>query len=94
MRPIPFRSEGLRKRAHPTSVSFGSETGTGEVLTWIERGLPLPVPTEWIGGHEPMPAGDVGYVTVGDLPPGRYAWITEQATSTTGMTKTFTVEEQ
>jgi hypothetical protein len=41
-----------------------------------------------------MPAGDLGYVTVGDLPPGRYAWITERAIDTTGMVKTFTVEDR
>lgn len=43
------------------------------------------------GGPEPMPAGDVAYVRVGDLPPGRYGWITVAAPDTAGMLKTFTV---
>jgi hypothetical protein len=45
------------------------------------------------GGPEPMPAGDVAHVRVGDLPPGRYAWITEEAPDTTGVAKTFAVED-
>ncbi len=91
---LAFRSVGGPEKASSPYVGLfrlTDETGTGEVLAWIDRGLPLPAPTDWIGGPEPMPAGDVGYVTVGDLPPGRYAWITERAPDTTGMVKTFTV---
>lgn len=50
------------------------------------------VGTDCIDGPEPMPAGDVAYVKIGDLRPGRYAWITEAATDISGMAKTFSVE--
>lgn len=51
----------------------------------MEEGIPIPAPTEWIGGSESMPAGNRAYVYVGDFPPGRYAWITEAAPNTSGM---------
>jgi len=68
-----------------------SDTGVDEIRAWMNDGIPLPAPTDWIGGPEPMPAGDVAYVPVGDLAPGRYAWVTLRARDTTGMTHTFTV---
>ncbi len=51
----------------------------------MEEKLPLSVPTEWLGGPEPMPAEDAVYVPVGDLSPGRYAWFTVAAPDTSGL---------
>ncbi len=94
---VAFRSVGGPDK--PSSPYVGlfrltDETGADDILAWMDRGIPLPAPAEWIGGPEPMPVGNVGYVTVGDLPPGRYAWITQRAPDTTGMVKTFAVEDQ
>ena len=92
---VAFRSVGEGEDSQSPVVGLfrlTAETGKEEVVEWMEDGIPLPAPTEWIGGPEPMPAGDVAYVRVGDLPPGRYAWITEKAPTTDGMVKTFTVE--
>ena len=93
---IAFRSEHGDEGANSPFVGLfrlTSETGKEEVVAWMEDGIPLPAPTDWIGGPEPMPPGDVAYVRVGDLPPGRYAWITEKAPTTDGMMKTFVVED-
>ncbi len=91
---IEFRSAGGPEgEPSPWAGLFRltSETGAEDVANWMEKGIPLPAPTDWIGGPEPMPAGDRAYVRVGDLPPGRYAWITEAAPDTSGMAEVFTV---
>ncbi len=93
---IAFRSTGGPDDAASPFVGLFRLTDTTDadaVVSWMEDGLPLPAPTEWIGGPEPMPPGDVAYVRVGDLPPGRYAWITEEAPDTSGMVKTFSVAD-
>jgi hypothetical protein len=92
---VAFRSTGGPNDASSPFVGLfrlTGETDADAVVSWMETGIPLPVPTEWIGGPEPMPAGDVAYVRVGDLPPGRYAWMTSAAPDTTGMVKTFEAE--
>ena len=94
---VAFRSVRGGEASHSPFVGLfrlTGETGKEEVVAWMEDGIPLPAPTEWVGGPEPMPAGDVAYVRVGDLPPGRYAWITEKASTTDGMVKTFVVEDR
>ena len=50
-----------------------SETGAEDVANWMEEGILLPAPTEWIGGPERIPAGNRANVHVGDSAPGRYA---------------------
>ena len=92
---IAFRSTGGPEGKPSPFVGLfrlSDETDADAVVSWIESRLPLPAPTDWIGGPEPMPAGDVAYVRVGDLQPGRYAWITQVATDTSGMVKTFSVK--
>lgn len=94
---IAFRSTGgVEGASSPWAGLFRliGETGPEEIASLTEEGLPLPVPTEWRGGPEPMPAGDVACVPVVDLSPGRYAWITVAALDTSGMVKTFTVEAE
>ena len=92
---VKFRSEDVRAGTGSPFVGLfrlTDETDADGVVAWMKTGIPLPAPVEWIGGPEPMPEGDTAYVRVGDLPPGRYAWITEKAPETSGMVKTFTVE--
>jgi hypothetical protein len=92
---VEFRAEGVRAGKGSPFVGLfrlTEETDAAGVVAWMKTGIPLPAPVEWIGGPEPMPEGDTAYVRVGDLPPGRYAWITEKAPQTDGMVKTFTVE--
>lgn len=61
-------------------------------MNWMEpTGLQAPVPGEFLGGAEEMPAGNTEYFTV-TLEPGRYAWISEVANPfEKGMLKVFTV---
>ena len=61
-------------------------------MNWMEpTGLQAPVPAEFLGGAEEMPAGSTEYFTV-TLEPGRYAWISEVANPfEKGMLKVFTV---
>ncbi|MFB6098191.1 MAG: hypothetical protein ABEK84_03610, partial [Salinibacter sp.] len=70
------------------------DTGTKKILDWMRSGLPLPAPTQWLGGPAPMMAGNRAFVRVGDLSPGRYAWISIRAPKTSGMVKRFTVENE
>ena len=94
---VAFRSvKGPQGTHSPWAGLFrlSGETDADAVVSWMSRGIPLPAPTAWIGGPEPLPVGDVAYVHVGDLSPGRYAWVTEAARDTSGMIRTFAVESQ
>lgn len=94
---VAFRSEGGPNGNGSPFVGLfrlTRETDAAKVVSWMEEGIPLPAPTEWIGGPEPMPDGNVAYVDVGVLPAGRYAWIAETAPDTTGMVKPFIVREE
>lgn len=70
-------------------------TDINAVADWIDwtmpGGLASPVPAEFIGGIQDMPAGETGYINV-LLKPGTYAWIAEVPDPAgKNMLETFTV---
>lgn len=83
---------GLGNDVHVARLEEG--TSLDEVAQWLDwmnvDGLRTPAPAQFLGGLQELPVGHTGYFTV-TLPPGRYAWISEQPAER-GMRQPFTVD--
>lgn len=86
--------DGAGLRRHDINLFRLDGAEVAEIVAWMDpmhlAEYRAPAPGRSLGGVEPMPAGNTGYVTV-DLEPGRYAWVSESY-GARGMVEEFTID--